>query len=177
MSAIKFFVNQEGIAAVECPQCKKSRSVSVAAYKGKKFTQKVKCPCGHIFTINLDFREHFRKQTLLEGNYRKTNLSIKSLYKKLPNKNVNPHDHPDGAMKICTVKDLSLSGIGLDIWGQHTIEKGNELLIEFHLDDRHNSFIRCEVTVKTVRKNWVGAEFKDKSDVNRNRDLGFYLFS
>jgi hypothetical protein len=171
MDEINLFVSQTGTVVVKCPQCENSKLISVATYKGKKFAIKVKCPCGHLFTINLDFREHYRKPTLLEGNYHKTNLKIESFYEKLPLKN----DHPLKRIKNCTVRDLSIGGIGLDIWGKHTIEKGDELFIEFNLDNRKRSLIKCEVIVKTIRENYVGAEFKDK--LICNSDLRFYLLS
>lgn len=175
MSAIKFFVNQAGRAIVKCPHCENSKSIPVTAYKGKKFTMKVKCPCGHIFPINLDFRAHYRKLTLLEGKYQKTNLNIESFFEKLPYKTGIPLNHTGDLIKNCTIKDISVGGIGLDIWGHHTIEKGNELFIEFNLDNKKHSLVKCEVTVKTVQNNYIGAEFKDKLDFNP--DLGFYLLS
>lgn len=168
---MNFFVNQSGRAIVECPHCKNSKSISGAAYKGKKFTMNVKCPCGHVFPINLDFRKHYRKVTLLDGNYHKTNLNIESFYEKLSNKDGSSRNR----IKNCTVRDLSLGGVGLDIWGNHTIEEGDELFLEFNLDTKRNSLIRCEVTVKTVRENFVGAEFKGREDCHAY--LGFYLMS
>lgn len=175
MSAIKFFVSKSGTAIIECPQCENSKSISVSAYQGKKFSTKVKCPCGHVFAINFDFRQHYRKSTLLEGNYRKSNLNIKSYYEKLPNKTRVTHKQMRDGVNNCTVKDLSIGGIGLDIWGQHSIEEGDELLVEFKLNNKRHTVIKREVIVKTVHENYVGAEFQD--DFDHHPDLGFYLMS
>ena len=86
-----------------------------------------------------------------------------------------PFDHKRGEIKNCTVKDLSIGGIRLDIWGRHSIEEGHELLIEFNLNTKKKSLIKCEVTVKTVQNNFIGAKFKEQLDFNP--DLGFYLLS
>ena len=173
MDAVKFFVSQEGKVIVECPHCENSKTISVSSYKGKKFALNVKCPCGHAFPINLDFREHYRKPTFLEGNYRKTNLNLESFYEKiLPKTNTPPHQNRN-VINNCTVKDISVGGIGLDIWGGHTIEKGDHIFIDFILDNTKRSRIRCELTVRTVQNNYVGAEFTEKLDFSP--DLGFYL--
>lgn len=175
MSAIKFFVNKEGMAIIKCPQCEHGKSISVATYKGKKSTIKVNCPCGHSFPISLDFREHHRKKTLLEGNYRKSGLNIESFYEKLSHTRGTPMNPTSDGLKNCTIKDLSVGGLGLDIWGFHSVKEGDALLIEFTLDNKKKSHIRSEVVVKTVRENYVGAEFKEKSEFIAN--LGFYLMS
>ena len=173
MDAVKFFVNQEGDVIVQCPLCENSKTVSVSSYKGKQFAMKVKCTCGHVFPINLDFREHYRKPTFLEGNYLKTNLNLESFYEKVPQKRNIPPDKKRNVINNCTVKDISVGGLGLDIWGDHTIEKGDHLFIKFILDNKKRSLIQCELTVRTVQNNYVGAEFKEKLDFNP--DLGFYL--
>ena len=173
MDPVKFFVNQAGNVIVECPQCENSKSISVASHKGKQYAMKVKCPCGHIFPINLDFREHYRKPTLLEGNYRKTNLNLESFYEKIPPTSNTHVPQQRNVIYNCTVKDISVGGLGLDIWGNHTIETGEHLFIEFILDNKKRSRIRCELIVRTVQNNYVGTEFKEKLDFIP--DLGFYL--
>jgi hypothetical protein len=174
MSAVKYFVTKEGKAWIECPQCKHGKSISVAAYKGKKSAFLINCPCGHSFEISIDFREHYRKKTLLEGNYLKTGLNIESFYTKLPGMSSTSLGQII-ENKNCTIKDLSLGGIGLDIWGSHSIAQGDELFVEFNLDNRKKSLMKCKVIVKSVHNNYVGAEFKKKSDYCP--ELGFFLLS
>ena len=175
MSTIKFFVSQTGNVIVQCPQCESSKEISVAACKGKKFSMKVKCHCGHIFPINLDFRRHHRKHTLLHGNYQKTDLNLESYYEKLPPKSVTVFQHPQIEDTNCTVVNISVGGAGLKIPGPHGIEEGDELFLLFNLDNKKRSLIQGIVTVKTVRGNVIGAEFKEKADFNP--ELGFYLMS
>ena len=134
---------------------------------------KVKCPCGHSFTINLDFREHYRKKTLLEGSYQAVDLNLDSFYEKLSSKTVDPFQAKRKVTKNCTVKDLSVSGVGMEIWGPHTIEEGDELFLEFNLDNAKQTLVRCIVIVRTIRKNFIGVEFKNKKEVLPN--LGFYF--
>ncbi len=150
MDAVKFFVNREGNVIVECPQCENSKTISVASFKGKEFAVKVKCVCGHIFPISLDFREHYRKPTFLEGNYRKTNLNLESFYEKIPRTTNIPSHQKRNVIHNCSIKDISVGGLGVDIWGEHKIEVGNHLFIEFILDNKKRSLVRCELIVKTV---------------------------
>jgi hypothetical protein len=175
MSTIKFFVSHTGNVIIECPQCSSSKEISVAACKGKIFSTKVKCRCGHIFPIKLDFRQHHRKHTLLDGNYQKTNLTIESYYEKLSPRTATVFQHPQIEAVNCTIVDLSAGGVGLNISGLHEIEEGDELFLQFNLDNKKKSLIKCAVTVKKVRGNLIGAEFKEGSDFNP--ELGFYLMS
>lgn len=63
----------------------------------------------------------------------------------------------------------------MDIWGPHTLEEGDVLFIEFELDNKKKSLLRREVTVRTVEKNYVGAQFSDQMECQS--DLAFYLWS
>lgn len=173
MDTINFFVNKTDEVVVECPQCNNSKTISIGAYKGKKYTMKVKCPCGHTFAINLDSRENYRKKTFLEGSYQVINLNIDSYYEKLVGKTIDPLQKKREVIKNCTVKDLSVSGVGLNMWERHTIEEGDELFLEFNLDNTKQTPIRCIVIVRTVRNNLIGAEYKDKKEIRPY--LGFYF--
>lgn len=172
MPAAKYFVTKDGRAHIECPECKLGKTITVAALKGKKSAIKIKCPCGHVFEIELDFRQHYRKHTILGGNYLKTDLNIESFYTKLPGMSSTSLGQQIQE-KNCAIKDLSLGGMGIDIWGAHSIAKGDELYVEFNLDNSKKTLIRCQVVVVSVRNSFVGAEFKEKPDYYP--ELGFYL--
>lgn len=175
MDRVKYFVTKEGRVCIECPACELGKSVSVAAYKGRNCPIKIKCPCGHSFEIDLDFRRHYRKQILLEANFWKTDLNLESYYAKLPAMSSTSLGTTSQKQKNCAIKDLSLGGIRLDIWGPHDIAEGDELFIEFNLDNAKSSLVKCKVVVKSVHNNLVGAEFKEKADFCP--ELGFYLLS
>jgi hypothetical protein len=64
-------------------------------------------------------------------------------------------------------------GMGIDIWGPHSIVQDSELYVEFNLDNSKMTLIRCQVIVISVRNNFVGAEFKVRPDYYP--ELGFYL--
>jgi hypothetical protein len=172
MPAVKYFVTKDGKAHIECPGCKQGKTVSVAALKGKKCAIKTKCPCGHDFEIVLDFRQHYRKDTFLEGNYLKTGLNIESFYAQLPGMSSTSLGK-EIQEKNCAIKDLSLGGMGIDIWGPHSIVQGGELYVEFNLDNSKKTLIRCQVIVISVRNNFVGTKFKVRPDYYP--ELGFYL--
>ena len=65
----KIYVNQDGVAVLKCPVCEASKVSKVLNFKGEKHIVKVRCNCQNVFTVNLEFRKNYRKQTKLTGDY------------------------------------------------------------------------------------------------------------
>ena len=153
-----------GNIIIHCPACGKVKEVSVTKFKDLKHSLTIRCVCKNKFQIHLDFRRKYRKSTALPAHFEKfSNLEVKkSVVPKSPYPN-------------CKVVNISLSGIGLYVYGRHYIEKGNELRVKFKLDDKHNSLIDRTVMVKIVDKDYVGCEFNDTDPCFYNKTLGFYL--
>ena len=70
MTEIKAFVRPDNTATIICPVCKTTKQVSAAPYLNKKHSIKIRCTCGTTFTVQFDFRHHYRKQISLRGFYR-----------------------------------------------------------------------------------------------------------
>ena len=141
-------------ATLICPGCGLVRQVSVAKFRNDRHTLSVRCRCGHVYNVLLDFRRHFRKPTSLAGTYVSR----------------DPAGPGGGVIRIV---NISRSGVGFTVSGRHRIEPGQELQIEFQLTDRNKSVLKKPVVVRTVQDNTVGCEFLCTGELDKA--LGFFL--
>jgi hypothetical protein len=149
----KVYVNQEGVAVMKCPACEAVKSANVGAMKTGQHVIKVRCSCQKVFTIRLEFRKAYRKDTRLAGEYQHL-----------------PGGKANGKL---TVVNVSKGGVGAQIIGMNHCRIGDELRISFNLDDRHHSMIDKRVVVRLVKQNYIGCEFLDSTA--HDTALGFYL--
>ncbi len=153
MKLQKAFVRNDNTAVIKCPKCRKAKSIAAEQYKKHTKSFKVRCTCKHVFNVKFEFRKTYRKETYLIGSY-----SNKSL---------------PGPQVSMIVRNISLTGLGFDIHGKHSIEKGHVLQVEFRLDTASQDLIQEEVIVKLVKANFLGCEFTETKALNKA--LGFYL--
>ncbi len=154
MADVKTFVRNNNTATVICPACNTAKHISAEPYRFKKHAIKVRCRCGEIFTLRLDFRRHYRKLTSLPGTY-----SI-----------ITPAKTGGG---IAHVRNISRGGIGFTVSGRHHLEKDLKIIVEFQLNDRNQTKLRKEGIIRSVKGNYIGCEFP-KHDVVE-KAMGFYL--
>lgn len=155
------FVNKDNMALIMCPHCGKMKHVSVAKFKNAKHSLQVKCACGQKFPVDLNFRSKFRKDTNLHGYYHR-------LSEKKPD--------PMVVGSNCTVVNLSLGGLGLRLTDKRKLTVGEEIGIEFVLDDKKKSEIKRRFIVRHVSQDgYVGGEFIGDDQNQYDKTLGFYL--
>ena len=153
MEPQKAFVREDGTTVLKCPFCRHARTVSVEKIKDKKKVIKVKCSCQKSYSVSLELRKMYRKDTNLKGSY--VNLSQKN------------------ESGIMIVKDVSMGGIGFQAVGGNHIKNEDELEVTFTLDDTHSSVIKKHVVVRIVRDQFVGCEYLHAQEYDKA--LGFYL--
>ena len=51
---------------------------------------------------------------------------------------------------------------------------GDNLIIEFFLDDVHTSFVRKKVMIRNILSEYIGVEFDPTEEIGKA--LGFYLY-
>ena len=153
MELKKVYVNKDGNAVIVCPHCGKTRTVHVKKFRRSRDALKVKCGCQLDFTVCLEFRGAYRKQTRLPGHYTKMPESW-------------------GEMEV---KNVSMTGIGFETLGEHSLEEGDEVTVKFALDDSSRTEVKKRVVVRVVKDNYIGCEFADF--VEFDKALGFYLTS
>ncbi len=154
MADVKTFVRTNNTATVICPACNTAKHISAEPYRQKKHAIKVRCRCGEIFTLCLDFRRHYRKLTSLPGTY-----SI-----------ITPGKAGGG---VAHIRNISRGGIGFTISGRHHMEQGLWVVLEFQLNDKNQTTLRKDGIIRSIKGNYIGCQFPDNDPMERA--LGFYL--
>ena len=74
-----------------------------------------------------------------------------------------------------TVVNLSMSGLRFKILDSASINKGDNLQVQFSLDNQRADFIDKEVVVRNSGGQEFGCEFTNPA--YEEKELGFYLFT
>lgn len=150
----KAFVKTNDTASICCPHCNLIKNIAVGKFREGKHTFKIRCSCGKVFPVSLDFRKHYRKPTQLTGTY-----SV-----------IEPPNNGGGLMKV---NNISRGGIDFGVTGLHKIQVGQKILLTFQLDNKKLTEINIEGIVRSVRGGSIGCEFTESTQIGK--DLGFYL--
>jgi Zn ribbon nucleic-acid-binding protein len=150
----KSHVTPDNLATLVCPKCNAAQTISVANFKNKKHELRVKCKCGYVYRLQLEFRRYHRKHTKLDGTYEPTT------------------GKSGGIVKIL---NLSIGGARFEVRGVHDIKPGQKGSLVFTLDDRNATVLAKDVTIRSVEGKEIGCEFADNQAYHK--DLGFYLRS
>ena len=155
----KVYITSKQMATFICPQCKRSKTVSVAQYArmDKVIRVTVRCPCGHAYSTMLEKRKKYRKATNFPASY------------------IHILDGKQMARGLLTVRDLSAGGMKLKISDSHHLTAGDIIQVEFHLDDANRTLIRKKVIIRNINGELMGTEFAPTEATDSA--LGFYLFS
>lgn len=153
----KVHISSSNTATFVCPNCENTSTVDVSKYVkvDKRVLVKVKCRCGHQFTVALEKRKKYRKNTNLPGTY----VSLTS----------------DSDKGVMTVMDISTTGLKLKLNVERDFKIGDVLKVEFNLDDKRRTHIEKKVVVQNISDHFVGVAFAP----NQPDDpaLGFYLLN
>lgn len=153
MQTVKAFVRADDTVTIVCPACKTPKNAAVGAFRNKSHYLKVRCPCNTVFTVHLDFRQHYRKPTDLPGTFRSIT--------------------PSGMGGEVRIKDISQSGLGFTFSGMEPLQKGYTLTVSFTLDDKKQTRLVKEVVVQSVQGDFAGCRFVERQAYEK--ELGFYL--
>ena len=141
METTKVIIQEDDVAVITCPFCLETRRLSVEQNSGAaKRALKIKCLCGKVFAVCLDYRKHERKATNLLGF--SVNLT-------------NHHEKQD-----IIIENISLGGLAFCPFQKHQISKEDLLKVSFNLCDSGQTSIDALVTVRTATDSYVGCEFK-----------------
>jgi hypothetical protein len=153
----QIYVREDKSAVLNCPHCGRQKAIPVDKLKGHKHKLKVKCSCKKTFTVNLEFRKRIRKKVYLRGTY--VNHS----------KNRSRGD--------IFVMNISVNGLEFTSLDIQDFKVGDELTVEFNLDDEHQFEISKDVIVREVRQRSVGCEFETLDELAFVGPLGHYVMS
>lgn len=149
----KTFVKEDNQATIVCSACSSVKTISVKKFRHKQHVLRVKCKCGNSFSLQLEFRQFFRKNTDLQGVY-----------------DANPPARGGG---IATIVNLSLSGACFEVRGLHNLQIGHKGSLVFTLDNRKETVLYRQVIIRTVDENRIGCQFVEERAFDK--ELGFYL--
>lgn len=163
MDTLEVFVDQEDKALFNCPHCGIMKRASVANFRRKKHSLQVKCLCNQTFAAKLNFRKGYRKPTDLDGFFCRLVDRVRiSDAGRMP--------------RNCRIVNLSRGGLGFRHETGVQFAVGDELMIDFRLDDRMQSHVERKLIVRHVGDHgYVGCEFSDLNQFDCDKILGFYL--
>lgn len=171
----RIFVKPDDTATLTCPHCQLAKTVAVGKFRSFRHTLTARCACGRSFSVNLDFRRSYRKQTSLPGIYETQSPECKNHHgKKTRLSGVYTIQQPSLGGGQMQVTNISCGGLQFTTPGKHHIEVGQRALINFTLDDRKQTKITKEVIIQSVTDNVIGCQFASKAPLEQG--LRFYLF-
>ena len=141
---------------INCPFCGILKKVAADKYKNIKHKITVRCKCGNRFNVQFNFRKKYRKSVAIAGEF--MTLSPRMSTK-----------------RVMTVYDLSANGLRFKMIDNVIVNKGDELIVKFNLDDTKRTFIRKKVVVQFANDNFIGCEFTELALYEK--ELGFYLLA
>ena len=153
----KVYITAEQTATITCPKCRISKTVDVSKFIKLDKMLKIngRCPCGHVFKSFIDRRKHYRKELKLTGSF------------------VRLVSGKPAGMGNMIVRDLSLTGMKLEVYENLDFSEGDELQVEFRLDDVKNTLIKKRVVIRNIKNSYIGAAFVQSGI--EDTTLGFYL--
>ncbi len=157
----KVYITHNNLVTFTCPKCEQPRVVDLADHPELEKTDKakVKCPCGHKYSVSIERRKQYRVETNFAGEFKQI---------------VDTGEIDRGLM---TVLDMSRTGLKIRLNVKRDLKVGDTLSLEFRLDDSQRTLIQKEVVIKKIFGLEVGVEFTSIHPSNpSDRALGFYMF-
>jgi hypothetical protein len=153
------YITSSNTAVFRCPHCQRTKPVDVSSFGELKqpLRFKVKCPCGQTTVSVIEKRRRYRKETNLVGTY------------------VHYVDGQPKGKGPVRIKDVSTSGMKLQITGSDTFAIGDLLKVSFQLDDPPRSQVQKKVVIRNISPTLIGTEFAPTETIDKA--LGFYLRS
>ena len=140
---MKIFYNHNGVSTITCPICNRTFNKDLGQYGKVKNVKWIKfsCPCGHVCRALLEKRRHHRKEIRFTGKY---SCSI-------PGKETKSG--------LVTVLDASQSGIRIQFNSNPDLNIGDEIEVEFWLDEDKQMLARKRGVIQWIDKTNAGIEF------------------
>jgi PilZ domain len=137
---------------ITCPKCGLAKNRNVTEFKDTPKRLKVKCKCGEVFRIFLEFRGYYRKIVRLSGNYF-----------------VQEKDEKGEVL----IKNTSINGINFETLKPHNISKDDLVELNFALDNPNKTELQTLVKIMWVIDLNVSGQFIDENRLKQ--DLVLYL--
>jgi len=135
---IKIFYTGTDALDITCPKCRKTTQKDISKYlkMDKALHFKATCKCRHVFSVEIERRQHIRKQVNLKG----------VLIQKSQKYPIKISDISKFGMRIITDRSLDIMA-------------GEHLVVKFVLDDKHRSEVSKQIVVRKKQGTYIGCEF------------------
>lgn len=146
---------------VQCTQCKNARTYHLDELgQNPKNPFPHACPCGKTSQVSINYRKAHRKEVNLIGSFVITT-------------------DPRNFRRPCTVMDISQAGMRLGIELVKALQKGDDLLVTFILNDKAKSKLELRCAVRQIFPDKKGGLILGLEFINMNphhqQVLGFYM--
>jgi hypothetical protein len=130
------------IGRITCGNCRDAMNVQLHPQAGILNPQVAACPCGEVFHVGRQARQYARKLTHFEGTFALA--------------------RDDNIIGDMIVANISYDGVRLRVksFGGN-IYRDDVLLIQFSLDNQHQTVIREPIDVRYVQGDIIGAQFQN----------------
>lgn len=156
----RVFIKGDNTGKIRCLSCGREKVATFDKALQQKSVLKVRCECSAVFSVRIEHRKFYRKETCLAGVFQK---------------DCGPdYDAAlDREKTNCRVVNISMHGAGFTVFGRQLLQVGDAVLLGFTLDNRQRSWVEKRGVVRLVRDNYIGMEFD--TPAGSHKELGFYL--
>jgi hypothetical protein len=161
--SIQVHVSPQKRFTVQCPQCKNARTYHLDELgQNPKNPFPHPCPCGKTSQVWINYRKAHRKEVNLIGSFVITT-------------------DPKSFRRPCTVMDISQAGMRVGTELVKTLQKGDDLLVTFILNDKAKTKLELRSAVRQVFPDKKGGLILGLEFINLNphqqQVLGFYMMT
>jgi len=151
----KIFVTPKQQVSLTCDECGAAYTSAAPPRVRGNMVVRARCRCGNDIEALFEYRQAYRKQVSLYGQFRNT--------------------EGIASAQTAQVQNLSQSGIRFTTYGWRTVQQGDVVTLSFTLDDAVHTRIDKQVEVRHVSEQSVGGRFCDTDQFAYQKEIGFYL--
>lgn len=174
----KVYLEDNNVVTVSCPKCKKTREVDATPYLNKEGLVQLSfrfkcnsCDCGHKDCSGCE------ENDCSNGHSNIFILERRKFYRKKVNLSGSIIGDTGKRYSI-RVRDLSRTGLKLEVLTPHAFQVDETILVEFFLDDVKETLISKGVVIRKTDDKEVDGEFlATESFDNNDKVIGFYLMN
>ena len=146
------YADETNQVSIICPKCQLEQNIDTTKFKHTPKKLEGKCQCGEPYEYTVEFRNRYRKDVNIPGNY-----SILGR----------------GEKEDLIIRELSLTGLQFETLKPHYISEDDALEVTFKLDNHWRSEIRKLVKVIWIKDIIIGVHFMETNSYEN--ELRSYL--
>ena len=146
------YADETNQVSIICPKCQLEQHIDTTKFKHTPKKLEGKCQCGEPYEYTIEFRNSYRKDVNIPGNY--TILGR-------------------GEKEDLIIRELSLTGLQFETLKPHYISEDDALEVTFKLDNHWRSEIRKLVKVIWIKDIIIGVHFMETNSYEN--ELRSYL--